>query len=78
MNYFGLFIVNKLLSVCFIILENELAYPAVFNAALISSPIAYYGSNSVKTFVPFAGCGVNTGPYRKKTIKKFVILYTFY
>ena len=27
MNYFGLFIVNKLLSVCFIILENELAYP---------------------------------------------------
>jgi hypothetical protein len=72
MNYFGLFIVNKLLSVCFIILEKELAYPAVFNA-LISSPIAY-GSNSVKTFVPFAGCGVNTGPYRKKTIKKLVIL----
>jgi hypothetical protein len=42
-------------------------YPIVY--PIVRGPIAY-GSNSVKTFIPFTRCGVNTGPLIMKTAPK--------
>jgi len=45
----------------------KMNYPIVY--PIVRGPIAY-GSNSVKTFIPFTRCGVNTGPLIMKTAPK--------